>query len=50
MPVIILVSAHTSDGTGKTCDFSSWNEDMGLTAPAHAVPLTSLPPSTGQAR
>jgi hypothetical protein len=49
-PLPVRVSAHTSDGSGKTCDFSSWNEDMGLTALAHAVPLTSLPPSTGQAR
>ena len=49
-PLPVRVSALTSDGTGKTCDFSGWNEDMGLTAPAHAVPLASLPPSTGQTR
>jgi len=49
-PLPVRISAHTTDGSGKTCDFSSWNEDMGLTAPAHAVPLTSLPPSTGQVR
>jgi hypothetical protein len=49
-PLPVRVSSHTSDGSGKTCDFSRWNEDLGLTAPAHAVPLTSLPPSTGLTR
>ena len=49
-PLPVRVSALTSDGSGKTCDFSGWNEDMSVTAPAHAVPLSSLPPSTGRER
>jgi hypothetical protein len=44
-PLPVRVSAHISDGTGVTCDYSSWGVDLGLTAPAHSVPLTSIPAS-----
>ncbi len=44
-PLPVRVSVHASKGSGQTCDFSSWGVHLGLTAPAHSVPLTSIPAS-----
>jgi hypothetical protein len=42
-PLPVSVSAHSSKGIETTCNFSNWNKPLGLTAPADAVPVTSIP-------
>ena len=41
-PLPVTITQHIS-GVVQTCDFSRWGEPLRLTAPPHAVPVTSLP-------
>ena len=41
-PLPVTMTQHIS-GIVETCDFTRWGEPLRLTAPPHAVPVTSLP-------
>jgi hypothetical protein len=41
-PLPVTMTQHIS-GVVETCDFSRWGKPLRLTAPPHAVPVTSLP-------
>jgi hypothetical protein len=42
-PLPVSVSVHYSIGAVTTCDLSNWGRPLDLTAPADAVPVTSIP-------
>lgn len=42
-PLPVSLTANSGNGTVTTCHFSQWGEPLNLTAPAHPVPLTSIP-------
>lgn len=42
-PLPVNVTTHEGDSTVETCNFSQWGEPLNITAPANAVPLTSIP-------
>ncbi|MGH3212809.1 MAG: hypothetical protein ACRDNO_34125 [Trebonia sp.] len=42
-PLPVRVSANSGNGLTTTCNFTNWDEPVGVTAPSRPVPLTSIP-------